>query len=66
MISRELARPADDVFLRVLVEIPLAKRERIERVEQLGYFLDPHLNHVFHASLPSFSHIVTLPLMVPL
>jgi hypothetical protein len=28
----------------VLVEVPLAKRERIERVEQLGYFLDPHLN----------------------
>ena len=55
LISRKLARPADDVFLRVLVEVPLAKRERIERVEQLGYFLDPQLNHVLHASLPHFA-----------
>ena len=47
-IARELPRPADDILFCVFVEIPLAKREGIERIEKLAYLLDPNLNRSFN------------------
>jgi hypothetical protein len=46
LIAREFARPADDVFLGALVEIPLAKGKWIERVEELRYSIDPYLDSI--------------------
>ena len=48
LFSRELTRPADDILFCVFVEIPLAKREGIERVEELTYLLDSNLNRSFN------------------
>jgi hypothetical protein len=39
------------IFLGMLVEIALAKRERIERIEQLCHLLDAHLDRISHALL---------------
>ncbi|WP_433996361.1 hypothetical protein [Bradyrhizobium liaoningense] len=45
--ARELSSPADNVFFRLSIEVTLAKRERIERVKELGDVVDPKLDHLF-------------------
>jgi hypothetical protein len=56
-LARQFARPADDEILGLAVEVALAERERVERVEKLGQLL--HLDfdgwgggfgHVSHSS----------------
>lgn len=44
LANSQFTRPADDVFLRLSVEIALAKREWVEAVEQLSDRLDAKLN----------------------
>jgi hypothetical protein len=56
---RDLARPADDVFLGVAVEIAFVKRKGIERVEQLRYLVDPNLDRL---RLPALRHDIPLQL----
>jgi hypothetical protein len=42
----QLSCPADDIFLRFLVEIPLSKREWIERVEKLRDIIHADLDRL--------------------
>lgn len=43
-MMRELARRADDEFLRIGIEITVDERRRIHGVEQLGKIAQPQLN----------------------
>jgi hypothetical protein len=46
LIPIELARPADDVILGVLVEIALPERVGVQAVKQLGDLVDAKLDDI--------------------
>jgi len=47
LIDGQFTRPADNEILRLAIEVALAKRKRIERVEKLNHFFDTYLNGTF-------------------
>lgn len=57
-VARQLARPVDDAFLGVGIQIALAERERIQGVEELGDVLDPYLDRLGRAGA---GHGVQIP-----
>ena len=66
VIARQLACPADDEFLRILVEIAVAERIGVERLEQLRHFLHSQFDHrnfgrFARCSSPTDSRVIPYP-----
>jgi hypothetical protein len=55
LVHRQIGRPADDEFLGSRVEIPLAERRGIDRVEELSQLCDADFDDlaVLRKSVPS-------------
>ena len=49
LVAREFTRPADDVLLRLAVQVAFPKRKRIERVKQLIDVVDTQRDHIIRA-----------------
>jgi hypothetical protein len=47
VVARKFASPTYDVLFCISIEVALAKRKRIERVEKLNHFFDTYLNGTF-------------------
>ena len=45
-VRRQFSGPADDIFLGLAVEILLAKRKRIKRMEELRDIIDADLDYI--------------------